>query len=76
LTWADAAYNGGSSVIDYQLSYKEASSSSWIVWASSLLVTNDIVTGLTQGFTYKFVVKSRNIINFSEYSSEVSIIAA
>ena len=76
LTWADGAYNGGSSVIDYQLSYKEASSSTWIVWASGLTERSDIVTSLTSGTTYKFVVKSRNIVDFSAYSSEVSILAA
>jgi hypothetical protein len=34
------------------------------------------VTGLTPGVTYKFVVQSRNIINFSENSSEIQILAA
>jgi len=34
------------------------------------------VTGLTQGTTYKFVVKSRNIVDFSTYSAEISILAA
>jgi len=34
------------------------------------------VTGLTQGTTYKFVVKSRNIVDFSTYSTEISILAA
>jgi len=76
LTWADGASNGGSSIIDYQLSYKEASSGTWIVWASGLTEKTDIVTSLTQGTSYKFVVKSRNIVDFSTYSSEVSILAA
>jgi len=34
------------------------------------------VTGLNAGVTYKFVVQSRNVINFSDYSSAVSVLAA
>ncbi len=34
------------------------------------------MTGLKPGLTYKFVVKSRNIIGFSDYSESVTILAA
>jgi hypothetical protein len=34
------------------------------------------VTGLTPGVTYQFVVKSRNIIGYSDYSTSVSVLAA
>jgi hypothetical protein len=34
------------------------------------------VTGLTPGATYKFVVQSRNLINFSEYSASITELAA
>jgi len=76
LSWTDGAYDGASPVIDYQVSYAEASSSTWIIFASGILEKSEIVTGLTPGVTYKFVVKSRNIVDFSVYSSEVSILAA
>jgi len=58
------------------VSYAEASSSTWIIFASGILEKSEIVTGLTPGVTYKFVVKSRNIVDFSVYSFEVSILAA
>ena len=58
------------------MSYAEASSSTWIIFASGIAEKSEIVTGLTPGVTYKFVVKSRNIVDFSVYSAEVSILAA
>ena len=76
LIWIDGVYDGASPVIDYQVSYAEVSSESYIIWSSGLLVRTDIVTGLTPGTTYKFTVKSRNIINFSVYSSVVNIVSA
>jgi hypothetical protein len=47
--WDDGSYDGASPVIDYELSYKEASSDTWIVWSNTLLVRTDIITGLTPG---------------------------
>jgi hypothetical protein len=76
LSWSDGAYNGGSPVIDYRVSYAESSSSTWIVFASGIAEKSEIVTGLTSGVTYKFKVQSRNVVDFSLDSSEVSILAA
>lgn len=63
--WVDGAYDGASPVIDYQLSYAEVTSDTYIVWSTGLLDQTDIVFGLTPGVTYKFLVQSRNIINYS-----------
>jgi hypothetical protein len=74
--WDDGSYDGSSEVIDYQLSYTTDGSDTWTVWASGLTSRTDIVTGLTPGQLYKFRVQSRNIVDFSQYSTEVSILAA
>jgi hypothetical protein len=34
------------------------------------------VTSLTPGTTYKFIVRARNVIGYSEYSSEALVKAA
>lgn len=76
LSWLDGPYNGASSVIDYQVSYCEASSDTYSIFASGLLERSEIITGLTPGVTYKFKVQSRNIIDFSIESEPISIEAA
>jgi hypothetical protein len=55
-SWSDGSYNGGSPVIDYQVSYTEVSSSTYSVFASGILTQSTTVTGLTPGITYKFIV--------------------
>lgn len=76
LSWSDGAYNGGSAVIDYQVSFTEASSDTYSVFASGITSQTATVTGLTAGTSYKFIVKSRNIVDFSLASSSVTILAA
>jgi hypothetical protein len=68
LTWQDGAYDGGSPIIDYQVSYMEVTSSVWIIFADVFAINAGIVTGLTPGLSYYFVVKSRNVIKLSVYS--------
>lgn len=75
LIWEDGLYDGASPVLDYQVSYKEVSSSTYIIFASNIIEKTEIVTSLTPGLQYNFVVKSRNLINYSEYSSLVTILA-
>lgn len=41
-----------------------------------MIEKTDIVHGLQPGTTYKFVVQSRNIINFSDVSSTTQVLAA
>ena len=68
LTWAEGPYDGGSTIIDYQVSFKEVPNSDYIVFSSVFTSTSGTITGLTAGLSYNFVVKSRNIIKLSEYS--------
>jgi hypothetical protein len=76
LTWSAGSYNGGSSVIDYQVSYAESPSGSYAVFASDVLTTSSTVTSLTPGTTYKFKVQSRNVVGLSADSSEITVLAA
>jgi hypothetical protein len=76
LTWSDGAYNGGSAVIDYRVSFTEESSSTYSIFASSILTQSTTVTGLTPGVSYKFIVESRNVVDFSLVSDSVIILAA
>lgn len=75
LSWSDGAYNGGSAVIDYEVSYAEAPSGSFSVF-TTVTTQSATVTGLTAGTSYKFYVKSRNIVDQSLQSTEVTILAA
>ena len=43
------------------------------IFESGIITTNSIVTGLTPGVTYKFVVKSRNVIGYSNYSTFINV---
>ena len=76
LTWQEGPYNGGAPVIDYQVSFTEVATNSYTVFSDGLLTTSETVTGLTPGVTYRFVVKARNVVTFSEYSDSVDILAA
>jgi hypothetical protein len=40
------------------------------------MTQSTIVTGLTPGVSYNFIIQSRNIINFSANSDSVTILAA
>lgn len=76
IKWDDGSYDGASPVLDYQLSYAEASSDVWTIWSTNLLEKTDIVTGLSAGTLYKLRVQSRNLINLSQHSAEIQILAA
>jgi len=73
ISWSDGAYNGGSAVIDYEVSY--ATTESFTVF-TTVTTRSAIVTGLTAGTSYKFYVKARNVIGQSTQSNEVTILAA
>ncbi len=76
LTWQAGNYNGGSPVIDYQVSYSVNSSSSYEVYSDSFTPTSITITGLTPGTTYNIVVKSRNLVGRSPFSTSLSVLAA
>jgi len=73
LSWSEGTYNGGSPVIDYEVSI--STTTSFTVF-STVTTRSAIVTGLTAGTSYKFYIKARNIIGQSIPSSEVIILAA
>jgi hypothetical protein len=75
LTWSPAAFDGGSSVIDYRISF-DTGTGTWITIADSLTNTAYTATGLTADTVYAFKVEARNIVGFSSESSPVSIRAA
>lgn len=52
LTWTEGAYNGGSPVLDYRVSYKAASETDYLIFASNIAGTQVTVTGLMPGVTY------------------------
>jgi hypothetical protein len=55
LTWDTGSANGGTPVIDYQLSFDQGNGT-FVVYQSGILATSITVTGLTKGRTYAFRV--------------------
>ena len=49
LNWTQGIYNGGSPVIDYQISYKQSLDNSYIIFSSGVSSTSSSVFGLTPG---------------------------
>jgi hypothetical protein len=76
LSWSNGAYDGGSPEIDYQVSFTEASSETYAIFANGITTLSTAVTGLTPGVSYKFVVQSRNLIGFSVESNSITVLAA
>jgi hypothetical protein len=46
LEWSDGAYNGGSAVIDYQVSFKTSVGTEYTIFQSNILPKAITVTGL------------------------------
>jgi hypothetical protein len=65
ITWEEGPYNGGSPVIDYKVSFKEINAASYSVFSDGQTTTSAIVTSLTPGLTYRIVVQSRNVVDYS-----------
>jgi hypothetical protein len=76
LQWSEGAANGGSPVLDYEISYNEATGSDFVVLVSGLGATSYTATGLTSGETYLFKVKARNVFGLSVFSQTLSLKAA
>ena len=59
-TWT-APGNGGAAITDYLIEYKEASSSTWLLYSDSVSTsTSQVFTGLTNGTSYNFRVSAVN----------------
>ena len=73
MQWSQGQNDGGTAVIDYQVSYG-VSSGSFTTLIPSIAATAHTVTGLAVGVTYKFKVRARNSVGLSAYSAEVEIL--
>jgi hypothetical protein len=76
LTWAEGPYNGGSPVIDYTLWYKPSTESVYTLFADGILAVPYTMTGLTPSVTYDIKVQARNVVNYGDLSTSLSVLAA
>jgi titin len=71
MTWDEAAFNGGSTVIDYQVRYRETGSvTDYNFLASGITDTDYQTSDLSQGSSYDFVVEARNSRGLSQIPSD------
>jgi titin len=75
LTWSPGAYDGGSPVIDYRISY-HAGSDPYVVLTTGVTASFYTASSLTANLIYTFKIEARNLIGYSAYSSEVAVRAA
>ena len=75
LEWSSVSISGGTNVLDFQVSYAHGTDA-YLILESGISVTSYTATGLTTGVIYHFKVQARNSYGFSDYSNEVSILAA
>jgi len=67
--------NGGSPIIDYQISYKTVASA-YLVLATGITTTSYTASALTPDVIYTFKVTARNLVGLGADSLEVTIRAA
>ena len=75
LTWVAPSSNGGSPVIDYQISYKTGAAA-FSVLATGIPSTSFTASSLTADVIYIFKVTARTFVGLGEDSSELSVRAA
>jgi titin len=75
LTWSAGATDGGAAVLDYTITFDQATGTD-VVLASGILGTTYTATGLTAGLTYRFKVQARNTFGLSTYSNAISLLCA
>ena len=66
----------GAVITAYQLQYKLSTAAGWTTASSTITRTNYTVTGLTNGLTYNFRVRARNLGGWSQYSDTSSLAPA
>lgn len=71
--WRDGASNGGTSIIDYEISYDDDKGA---LFTANLVQRAYTVTGLVYGQTYRFRVRARNAFGLSSYSQELELLFA
>ena len=74
ITWSAPSSNGGSSIIDYQISYRTASTAYSVV--TGITTRSYTASSLTADAIYIFKVQARNVAGLSADSAEVAIRAA
>jgi hypothetical protein len=74
LVWDQVVSNGGSTVIDYRLTYDNAGAD-WVILENNILLETYDVTGLTAGSSYRFQVQARNSHGLSAYSEVLTLVA-
>ena len=75
LTWSAVSSDGGSPVIDYQISFK-IGSGSYSVLATGIPTTSYTASSLTADVVYTFKVTARTLVGLGTDSSEVNVRAA
>jgi hypothetical protein len=75
LTWSAPSSDGGSPVIDYQISYKTGAAA-FSVLATGIPSTSYTASSLTADAIYTFKVTARTLVGLGEDSSELSVRAA
>jgi len=76
LAWLEGTDNGGSTVIDYEVSHKQLPSGTYTVEKDFNLGLAFVDSGLISGKNYLFRVRSRNEFGYSEYSDELQLLVA
>lgn len=61
---------------DYRVNIATVTEGVYSVYADGVTDNPLTITGLTPGVRYEFKVESRNIVNYSDLSASVSILAA
>ena len=72
-SWSAPVDNGGSSVLDYEVEMDDNNDNIYTVVATGLVSTAHIETGLSAGNLYRFRVRARNAVDYSDYSNVFTI---
>jgi hypothetical protein len=80
VSWTAPANNGGSAIIQYQVSYAPQGSNDYGTWSTATATQSSsatfTVTGLTNGTSYKFKVAATNAAGDGSYSISSSAVTA
>lgn len=75
IVWQEGVEAGGTPVLDYRVSWDQGTGT-WDVRQSGLSTLSYTASSLEEGVIYTFRVEARNAYGYSEYSSEVAVLAA
>jgi hypothetical protein len=76
LAWDEGAYNGGSPVLDYRVTFKEDSAPEFQLYKYNFTLTDMTLIGLSPGTIYNFRVEARNLVGYSAFSNVLVELAA